>query len=129
MLMSLIVRLVASSVRRPIWVVALSLVLAAASSVYIAGHFRINTDISTLIENDPQWSALGDAIDRAFPQRGQTVLAVVEAPRPNSPTPRPTRSRPGSKRQRMRARWAMSRNRAAARSSNTTACCSSPPAR
>ena len=82
MLMSLIVRLVASSVRRPIWVVALSLVLAAASSVYIAGHFRINTDISTLIENDPQWSAPGDAIDRAFPQRGQTVLAVVEAPAP-----------------------------------------------
>jgi len=82
MLMSLIVRLVALSVRRPIWVVALSLVLAAASSVYIAGHFRINTDISKLIENDPQWSALGDAIDRAFPQRGQTILAVVEAPAP-----------------------------------------------
>ncbi|NRO98567.1 MMPL family transporter [Paraburkholderia sp. NMBU_R16] len=82
MLMSLIVRLVASSVRRPVWVVALSLVLAAASSVYIAGHFRINTDISTLIENEPQWSALGDAIDRAFPQRGQTILAVVEAPAP-----------------------------------------------
>ncbi len=82
MLMSLIVRLVALSVRRPVWVVALSLVLAAAGSFYVAGHFRINTDIGTLIENDPQWSALGDAIDRAFPQRGQTILAVVEAPAP-----------------------------------------------
>ena len=82
MLMFLIVRLVALSVRRPVWVVALSLVLAAAGSFYVAGHFRINTDIGTLIENDPQWSALGDAIDRAFPQRGQTILAVVEAPAP-----------------------------------------------
>lgn len=82
MLTSLIVRLVAWSVRRPVWVVALSLVLAAASSVYVARQFKINTDVGRLIENEPQWSALGDAIDRAFPQRSQTILAVVEAPAP-----------------------------------------------
>lgn len=80
--MSLIVRLVAWSVRRPLWVVALAFVLAAASGVYIAGHFRINTDVSKLIETDAQWSALGDAMDRAFPQRDQTILAVVEAGAP-----------------------------------------------
>ncbi|MEA3120037.1 MAG: uncharacterized protein QOI13_3307, partial [Paraburkholderia sp.] len=82
MLTPLIVRLVTWSVRRPIWVVALALVLAAASGVYVARHFSINTDISKLVENEPQWSALGDAMDRAFPQRDQTILAVVEAPAP-----------------------------------------------
>lgn len=82
MLTPLIIRLVTWSVRRPIWVVALSLVLAVASGVYVVGHFSINTDISKLVENEPQWLALGDAMDRAFPQRDQTILAVVEAPAP-----------------------------------------------
>lgn len=82
MLTSVLVRLVAWSVRRPIWVVVLSLVIAALSSVYVAHHFKINTDISKLVENDPKWAALGRAIDDAFPQRNQTILAVVEAPAP-----------------------------------------------
>lgn len=82
MLTPLIVRLVAWSVRRPVWVVALALVLAAASSVYMTRHFKINTDISKLIETDAQWSALSNAMDRAFPDRGQTILAVVDAQAP-----------------------------------------------
>jgi uncharacterized protein len=82
MLRSLIVRLVAWSVRRPIWVVALAFVLGAVSTVYVVRHFRINTDVSKLVETDRQWSALGEAMDRAFPQRGETILAVVEAGAP-----------------------------------------------
>ncbi|MDG0027632.1 MMPL family transporter [Trinickia sp. Y13] len=82
MLTPLIVRLVAFSVRRPVWIVALALVLAAASSVYMTRHFKINTDVSKLIETDAQWSALSGAMDRAFPDRDQTILAVVEAGAP-----------------------------------------------
>jgi uncharacterized protein len=82
MLTPLIVRLVDWSVRRPIWVVALALALAAASGVYVVRHFQINTDVSKLVENEPEWAALGAAIDRAFPQRDQTILGVVEAPAP-----------------------------------------------
>lgn len=82
MLTPLIVRLVDWSVRRPIWVVALAFVLAAASGVYTVQHFKINTDVSKLIETDAQWSALGDAMDRAFPQRDETILAVVQAGAP-----------------------------------------------
>ncbi|WP_116142208.1 MMPL family transporter [Trinickia diaoshuihuensis] len=82
MLTPLIVRLVAWSVRRPVLIVALALVLAAASGVYTVRHFKINTDVSKLIESDPQWSALGDAMDRSFPQRDETILAVVEAGAP-----------------------------------------------
>ncbi|MFX1738040.1 MMPL family transporter [Paraburkholderia sp. A1RI_3L] len=82
MLKPFIVRLVAWSVRRPAWVIAVSLLLAVLSSVYVVQHFRINTDVSQLIENDKDWAALGDAIDQAFPQRTQTVLVVVEADAP-----------------------------------------------
>ncbi len=86
MVTHLIVRLVAWSVRRPILVVVLSLVIAAFSGVYVAHHFKINTDISKLVDADPEWAALGDAIDRAFPQRNGTILAVVEAPAPEFAT-------------------------------------------
>ncbi|WP_042300684.1 MMPL family transporter [Paraburkholderia kururiensis] len=82
MLKPFIVRLVAWSVRRPAWVIAVSLLLAVLSSIYVVQHFRINTDVSQLIENDKGWAALGDAIDQAFPQRTQTVLVVVEADAP-----------------------------------------------
>jgi len=82
MLKSFIVRLVAWSVRRPLRVIFLSLVLAILSGFYVAGHFKINTDISRLVENDQAWTSLDDAIDNAFPQRGQTVLVVVEAQAP-----------------------------------------------
>jgi hopanoid biosynthesis associated RND transporter like protein HpnN len=82
MLKSSIVRLVAWSVSRPLRVIVLSLILAVLSGYYVADHFKINTDISRLVENDHAWSSLDDAIDNAFPQRGQTVLVVVEAHAP-----------------------------------------------
>jgi hopanoid biosynthesis associated RND transporter like protein HpnN len=82
MLKSSIVRLVAWSISRPARVIVLSLVLAVLSGYYVAHHFKINTDISRLVENDKAWSSLDDAIDNAFPQRGSTVLVVVEAGAP-----------------------------------------------
>ena len=82
MLKSSIVRLVAWSISRPARVILLSLILAVLSGYYVAHHFKINTDISRLVENDKDWSSLGDAIDNAFPQRGSTVLVVVEARAP-----------------------------------------------
>ncbi|CAG4909127.1 hopanoid transporter HpnN [Paraburkholderia gardini] len=77
-----IVRLVAWSVRHALWVIALSILLAVASGIYVAHHFKINTDISRLVETDAQWSGLENAMDAAFPDRGQTVLVVVEARAP-----------------------------------------------
>ncbi|TKC88379.1 RND transporter [Trinickia terrae] len=82
MLKSSVVRLVAWSVRHPVWVIVLSLLLAAVSGYYVVNHFKINTDVSRLIETDQTWTALGDATDKAFPQRGQTILVVVEAGAP-----------------------------------------------
>ncbi|CAG4918125.1 hopanoid transporter HpnN [Paraburkholderia saeva] len=77
-----IVRLVAWSVRYALPVIALSILLAIASGIYVAHHFKINTDISRLVETDTQWSGLENAMDAAFPDRGQTVLVVVEARAP-----------------------------------------------
>ncbi|WP_206996506.1 MMPL family transporter [Trinickia mobilis] len=82
MLKSSVVRLVAWSVRFPVWVIVVSLLLAAVSGHYVVNHFKINTDVSRLIETDETWTALGDATDKAFPQRGQTILVVVEAAAP-----------------------------------------------
>ncbi|WP_233833450.1 MMPL family transporter [Paraburkholderia sp. ZP32-5] len=82
MLKSSIVRLVAYSVRHPFRIIALSFVLAVLSGVYVAHNFKINTDISRLVETDKQWTALQNAIDTAFPERGDTVLVVVEARAP-----------------------------------------------
>lgn len=84
MLKSFIVRLVAWSVRHAMWVIVLMLALAALSGVYVAGHFRISTDIGGLVQNSPQWTARSDAIDRAFPQREQSLLVVVQSSAPET---------------------------------------------
>jgi len=82
MLKSSIVGLVAWSVRHPARVIALALVLAVLSSYYVAHHLKINTDISRLVKANKEWSGLDQAMSRAFPQRAQTVLVVVEARAP-----------------------------------------------
>lgn len=82
MLTHLLVRLVAWSVRRPVVVLVLALAATLVSGVYVAGHFKINTDISKLVAAEGSWATLSDALDRAFPQRDQTILAVVEADAP-----------------------------------------------
>jgi hopanoid biosynthesis associated RND transporter like protein HpnN len=80
MLTSHITRFVTLAIRRPWWIISVSLVLGVLSAIYVAGHFRISTDVSQLIENEPEWAAKSEAIDQAFPQRGATLLIVVEAP-------------------------------------------------
>jgi hopanoid biosynthesis associated RND transporter like protein HpnN len=82
MLKSSVVRLVTWSVRYPVWVIVISLLLAVASGHYVLNHFKINTDVSRLIDTDKTWTELADATDQAFPQRGQTILVVVEAAAP-----------------------------------------------
>jgi hopanoid biosynthesis associated RND transporter like protein HpnN len=82
MLTSHLTRLVTISIRRPAWIIVVSLLLAVLSSIYVVHHFRISTDVSQLIETEPAWAARSQAIDQAFPQRGSTLLVVVEAEAP-----------------------------------------------
>jgi uncharacterized protein len=82
MLTRFLIRLVAWSVHSPWRVIAVAVLATLASAYYVAGHFSINTDQSKLVETTGSWRTLGDALDRAFPDRDQTVLAVVEADTP-----------------------------------------------
>ena len=64
MLTPLLARLVTRAIRRPFWVIVVSLLLAVLSGYYVTHHFKISTDISQLIETEPDWAARGEAIDR-----------------------------------------------------------------
>ncbi len=77
--MSSVIRIVVWSIRHRFSVIALSLVLALTSGYYVVHHFKINTDTSRLLTESKRWSALSEAETRAFPQRGGSILVVVEA--------------------------------------------------
>jgi hopanoid biosynthesis associated RND transporter like protein HpnN len=66
--------------RWPWAVLAVSVVLAAGSTVYSVNHFAINTDISQLISPDLPWRQREIAFQQAFPQNSNIILAVIDAP-------------------------------------------------
>jgi hopanoid biosynthesis associated RND transporter like protein HpnN len=80
--MSSVVRIVLWSMRHRMSVMALSLVLALTSGYYAIHHFKIDTNTSRLLTLDKRWNALSTALDRAFPQRGGSILVVVEGDAP-----------------------------------------------
>ncbi|WP_198119614.1 MMPL family transporter [Massilia rhizosphaerae] len=77
-----IARLVHLSCRHPWAVVGMFALLVLASGLYVARHFAINTDVGQLIDADAPWARRDAAIAAAFPNRGDTTLAVVRAPAP-----------------------------------------------
>ncbi|MFJ2992949.1 MMPL family transporter [Pandoraea sp. NPDC087047] len=80
MLTSLVVRIVRFSAKHAYPVIFASLLLVVASCVYVARHFAINTDVSSLIDLNTPAAERGREIDRAFPQKTDLTLAVVQAP-------------------------------------------------
>jgi len=81
MLTSVIVRVIDFCTRYAWGVVAAGLVLASASGVYVARHFAINSDISTLLSSDLGWRKRELTFEQAF-RRFQQIFVVVEAPTP-----------------------------------------------
>jgi uncharacterized protein len=61
------------------------LVLAVAAGVYTVHHFKINTDINTLIASNLDWRQRDQQFEAAF-NRDHTILAVVDAPTPELTT-------------------------------------------
>src|SRR4029453_1685805 len=57
-------------------------IIAGASSAYTARHFAINTDIGKLISTELPWRKRELVFDAAFPDRIESILAVVDAPTP-----------------------------------------------
>src|SRR4051812_22885737 len=82
MLRAVIVALVKRSISHPWTVIAVSVLIAIAASVYAERNFAINTDINTLISQKLPWRQREIAFEKAFPQHLQSILTVVEAPTP-----------------------------------------------
>jgi hopanoid biosynthesis associated RND transporter like protein HpnN len=82
MLKSIIERTVEFCARFAWMVIILSVLMTAASSVYIVRNFAITTDITQLISKDLPWRQNEVAFNKAFPQRGAYMLIVLEAPTP-----------------------------------------------
>jgi hopanoid biosynthesis associated RND transporter like protein HpnN len=80
-LTSFVVSIVRTCTRFAPLTIVLALILAVGAGFYTARHFRINTDINTLISPDLDWRQRDIAFENAFEQE-RTILAVVEAPSP-----------------------------------------------
>ncbi len=78
-----IARIVAACAARKFVTLALALVVVAVAAVYAAGHFSISTDLNRLISTDLPWRQREIALDKAFPQRADTILAVLDAENPD----------------------------------------------
>ncbi|WP_460826286.1 MMPL family transporter, partial [Massilia terrae] len=86
MLTSIICRTIRFSVRHAWFVIGLFALVVAASTVYVARHFAINTDVSSLIDPNAPWVRRDAAVTAAFPQRADSTLVVVRAPAPEFAT-------------------------------------------
>jgi hopanoid biosynthesis associated RND transporter like protein HpnN len=82
MLRSIIARIVDFSTRRRWPVIAVTLVVALAASIYSVRHFAIDTNIDHLISPELAWRKQEAEFERAFPQRAELILVVVQAPTP-----------------------------------------------
>jgi len=81
MLTSLIVRIIDVCTRNAWRVVAIGLVLALASGVYVARHFAINSDINALLSSDLSWRKREIVFEQAF-RLFERIIVVVQAPTP-----------------------------------------------
>jgi uncharacterized protein len=79
---ALIGRTVDFCIRHAHAVILLAVILGAGAAGYAAQHFAINTDISKLISPDLPWRQRQLAFQQAFPDRTESILAVVHAPTP-----------------------------------------------
>src|SRR5437868_577355 len=69
-------------IRSPWITIFVFALLTLASGVYAARNFAINTDISNLISPNIDWRQREIALEKSFPSRAHTILAVVDAPTP-----------------------------------------------
>ena len=77
MLTSVIVRVIDFCTRYAWTVVAAGLVLASASGVYVARHFAINSDISTLLSSDLGWRKRELTFEQTFRRFQQLSLIHI----------------------------------------------------
>jgi len=77
-------RLVQLSIRHPWAVILASFLAAALCAGYFARHVAITTDSKKLMSDSLPWRQQEAAIDLAFPQRINRIVAVVDAATPEA---------------------------------------------
>ena len=80
MLASAVTLIVRVCARVPWLIIVLGLAAAAASAVYSARHFAINTDVNKLISPDLDWRKRELEFETLFPGHFGSTLVVVDAP-------------------------------------------------
>src|SRR4249919_477287 len=79
-----IARLVRLSSRYSWSVILGSLLLAIVSVSYFTRHFAITTDSNKLLSSSLPWRQQEIMLDRAFPQRIDQIIAVIDATTPEA---------------------------------------------
>lgn len=81
-----IVRVVTYCSRRAWLVIAAFALLAVASGYYVVRNFQITTDSSKLLSASLPWRQQEIALNKAFPQRTDQIIAVVDGSTPERAT-------------------------------------------
>ena len=74
--------IVAACSRFPWIVLALAILVAIASGYYTATHFAISTNTNEFISEKLQWRQNLIALDKAFPQRVDQIVVVIDGATP-----------------------------------------------
>jgi uncharacterized protein len=78
----MIQRTVAFCIDRPWLIIGLSAILTVLGLWFTGTHFRINADTARLISPEVAWRRDEIAVERAFPQRTELILGVIDADTP-----------------------------------------------
>ncbi|NDE90942.1 MAG: hopanoid biosynthesis-associated RND transporter HpnN [Alphaproteobacteria bacterium] len=65
--------------RRKAWVVVLFyLLLIIGAAFYVSDHFKMNTDVTSLLDSNVAWRQREIAFSKAFPQRDDILVVVID---------------------------------------------------
>ncbi|MEN3975810.1 MMPL family transporter [Emcibacter sp. SYSU 3D8] len=73
---------VALSCRHPALVALAAVLLCALAAWYVSGHFKMTTKTEELIASDVNYRMRNIAMEKAFPQVGDLIVAVIDAKTP-----------------------------------------------
>jgi hopanoid biosynthesis associated RND transporter like protein HpnN len=82
-----VARLVSLCAQHKWTTLVLSMLVVAAAAFYAAHHFAISTDINRLISQDLPWRKREIALMKTFPDRENSLIAVLDAPSPELANP------------------------------------------
>ncbi len=78
-----LVRWVDLACRFALWVVLAACVLTAAAGAYVAGNFRIDTDITDMLSPELPFRKQSRALSDAFPQFSDNIAVVIDGATPD----------------------------------------------